>query len=145
MKKKKKKSRNVAEDWDYLELTIEKETDSASVYLMHLAMKCRANIQIRPLKVDIHVIEQKVRGDSGQFSARPYLMIRLEHAIIGGWSLSGDEKGLATESLTIWYDRAAMKFIAYTGKDNKEAREVHGPLGWSLDDGNWKCDDLAKS
>jgi type VI protein secretion system component Hcp len=144
-KKKKKSNRKNAEDWDYLELSIDKEADSASVYLMHLAMKCRANDEVPPVKVDIHVMEQKVRGDSGQLSLRPYLMIRLENAYIGGWSLDGDEKGQATESLTIWYDRAAMKYVSYMGEKSKETREVHGPLGWDLDKGIWKCDELAKS
>lgn len=144
-KKKKKVNRNRSEDWDYLELSVEKEADSASVYLMHLAMKCRANDNVPPVKVDIHVMEQKVSSDSGQLTLRPYLVIRLENAYMGGWSLNSDEKGVATESLTIWYDRAAMKYVSYINEKSQETREVHGPLGWDLDKGLWKCDDLAKS
>jgi hypothetical protein len=56
-------------------------------------------------------------------------------------SLAADEDGKATESITIWYDKAAMKY--YTFKPNTPIQE-HGPLGWDQYEGNWKCDALMK-
>jgi type VI protein secretion system component Hcp len=139
--RKKKKSNAAHDDWDHMELGIDKEADSASVYLMHLAMKSQAAVDLRFLAVEIHILEDSSVGDMKKGVVLPFLKIRLENALISGWELNAEEDGKATESITIWYDKAAMKY--YTFKPNAPTQE-HGPLGWDQYEGNWKCDALMK-
>lgn len=139
--KKKKKHKSAHDDWDHLELDIDKEADSASVYLMHLAMKSQASADLRFLSVEIHVLEDRAIEKAGKGVVLPFIKIRLENALISGWELTGEEDGKATESITVWYDKAAMKY--YAVKPDAPTQE-HGPLGWDQYEGNWKCEALMK-
>jgi hypothetical protein len=86
--KKKKKRKSAHDDWDHMELGIDKEADSASVYLMHLAMKSQAAVDLRFLAVEIHVLEDQPVADMKKGVVLPFLKIRLENALISGWELS---------------------------------------------------------
>ncbi len=114
-------------DWDHMELGLDKEVDSASVYLMHLAMKSQASVDMRFVAVEIHVLEDRAIEKAEKGVVRPFLKIRLENALISGWELNGEEDGKASESITVWYDKAAMKYYAVS--PNAPTQE-HGPLGW---------------
>lgn len=144
-KKRSKKSKGLKKpphsDWEHMELDIDKEVDSASVYLMHLAMKSQAQDGMKYTAVEIHMLEDRAIEKAEKGVVLPFLKIRLENALISGWELTGEEEGKATESVTVWYDKAAMKYYAVS--PNAPTQE-HGPLGWDQYEGNWKCEALMK-
>lgn len=105
------------------ELTIEKTVDSATVYLMYLAMKGRSGSGTGFFAVDIHLIEASTNG--GPMAA--FLKIRIENAMIKQWDISADEDRRPTESLRIWFNRSAMK---YRSTEDGITFATHGPLGW---------------
>ena len=115
------------------ELSIEKSVDAATVYLMHLAMKGRSgSTESGFFSVDIHMIQAST--DGGAVTA--FLKIRIENAMVKEWDIdaSGDER--PTESLRIWFNKAAMK---YRTTHDGVTFNTHGPLGWD-EQGNkdWK-------
>ncbi|XZE46782.1 type VI secretion system tube protein Hcp [Pirellulaceae bacterium SH467] len=127
------------------ELSIDKSVDAATVYLMHAAMKGRTDTGgPRTLSIDIHLVQSKRYEDataSGGLTS-PYMKIRIENAIIQDWSIdaSGDER--PTESLKIWFNRAAMK---YRATQDGKVYETHGPLGWDQQaNKDWKSDELLR-
>ena len=115
------------------ELSIEKSVDSATVYLMYLAMKGRSGAtESGFFSVDIHMIQAST--DGGPVTA--FLKIRIENAMIKEWNISASEDDRPTESLRIWFNKAAMKYrSSYDGV----TFSTHGPLGWD-EQGNkdWK-------
>ena len=115
------------------ELSIEKSVDAATVYLMYLAMKGRSgSTESGFFFVDIHLIQAST--DGGPVTA--FLKIRIENAMIKEWDIdaSGDDR--PTESLRIWFNKAAMK---YRTSEDGVTFNTHGPLGWD-EQGNkdWK-------
>ena len=126
------------------ELSISKSVDVASVYLMHAAMKGRTEVaSSRPVSVDIHLAQIMQSNASSSRSVQAYLKIRIENAIITNWDIeaSGDER--PSESIKLWFNRAAMKYRA--SADGK-VFETHGPLGWDQQENkDWKPDVLLKN
>ena len=57
----------------------------------------------------------------------PYLMITLDRVLIKGWEISAQGDDRPTENLTLWYDRAAMRYFRTT--DGKVWNSVE-PKGW---------------
>lgn len=115
------------------ELSLEKTVDSATVYLMHLAMKGRSvSTESGFFSVDIHMIQAST--DGGSLAA--FLKIRIENAMIKEWEITADEDNRPTESLRIWFNKAAMK---YRSTKDGVTFSTHGPLGWD-EQGNkdWK-------
>ena len=115
------------------ELTIEKSVDSATVYLMYLAMKGRSGAtESGFFSVDIHLIQAST--DGGPVTA--FLKIRIENAMIKEWDISASDDDRPTESLRIWFNKAAMK---YRSTHDGVTFSTHGPLGWD-EQGNkdWK-------
>ena len=115
------------------ELSIEKSVDSATVYLMYLAMKGRSGAtESGFFSVDIHMIQAST--DGGPVTA--FLKIRIENAMIKEWNISASEDDRPTESLRIWFNKAAMK---YRSSSDGKTFSTHGPLGWD-EQGNkdWK-------
>ncbi|MEI7461249.1 MAG: type VI secretion system tube protein Hcp [Pirellula sp.] len=108
------------------ELTISKSVDSATVYLMHSVMKGRKDSgDSSKCNVDIHLIQNK-NMDEG-IGMQPFLLIRIEDAIIKDWDISGSGDDRPTETVKIWFNKAAMKYRATM--DGK-IYVAHGPLGW---------------
>ena len=126
---------------DEQELSIEKSVDVATVYLMHRAMKGRSGAGDSGFfTLDIHLI-QTVSDASSPVKA--FLKIRIENAMIKSWDVSASGDDRPTESLRIWFNRAAMKYR--TSTDGKKF-ETHGPLGWDEQQNKeWKPGDLLKN
>lgn len=114
------------------ELSIEKTVDSATVYLMYLAMKGRSGSDSGFFSVDIHLIQTSTDGGP----VAPYMKIRIENAMIKEWEINGSDDDRPTESIRIWFNKSAMKYR--TSQDGK-TYSTHGPLGWD-EQGNkdWK-------
>ena len=114
------------------ELSIEKSVDSATVYLMYLAMKGRSGSESGFFSVDIHLIQAST--DGGALAA--YLKIRIENAMITQWDINATNDDRPTESLRIWFNKSAMK---YRSTQDGVTFSTHGPLGWD-EQGNkdWK-------
>ncbi|MCC6510967.1 MAG: type VI secretion system tube protein Hcp [Pirellulaceae bacterium] len=126
-------------------LEIEKWVDSATVYLMHASMQARSKSGGQAVSIDIHLVHTRQYDDADQKSkaVKPFLKVRIENAIIKEWSIdaSGDER--PRESLSVWFNRAAMKFRATT--DGK-VFQTYGPLGWDqYENKDWKSDELLKN
>ena len=108
------------------ELSISKSIDSATVYLMHSVMKGRKDSGTNSTcNVDIHLIQNK-NIDEG-IGMQPFLLIRIENAIIKDWGIDGSGDDRPTETLKIWFNKAAMKYRATM--DGK-IYVTHGPHGW---------------
>jgi type VI secretion system secreted protein Hcp len=114
------------------ELSIEKSVDSATVYLMYLAMKGRSGSESGFFSVDIHLIQAST--DGGALAA--FLKIRIENAMITHWDINASNDDRPTESLRIWFNKSAMK---YRSTQDGVTFSTHGPLGWD-EQGNkdWK-------
>jgi len=135
----------VGSDGNDQELSIDKTVDSATVYLMHNAMKNRKDASNSRCNIDIHVVQNKGLDENKGGHLKPFqpiLQIRIENAIISNWGIDASDDGRPTESISIWYNRAAMKYRAT--KDGKTF-EVHGPLGWDEQtNADFKSDVLLK-
>lgn len=115
------------------ELSLEKSVDSATVYLMYLAMKGRSGAtESGFFSVDIHLIQSSTDGGP----AAAFLKIRIENAMIKEWDITASGDDRPTESLRIWFNKAAMK---YRSSADGKTFSTHGPLGWD-EQGNkdWK-------
>lgn len=121
------------------ELTIEKSVDSATVYLMYLAMKGRSGSESGFFSVDIHLIQAASEGGK---DVSAFLKIRIENAMITEWDINGSNDDRPTESLKIWFNKSAMK---YRSTQDGVIYSTHGPLGWD-EQGNkdWKPPSLLK-
>ena len=117
---------------DEQELSIDKSVDSATVYLMYLAMKGRSGSESGFFSVDIHLIQAST--DGGALAA--YLKIRIENAMLKQWDINASNDDRPTESLKIWFNKSAMK---YRSTQDGVTFSTHGPLGWD-EQGNkdWK-------
>lgn len=131
---------------DEQELSIEKTVDSATVYLMHSAMKGRTGSAGSGFfSIDIHIVQNRYddASSSSTSTVKPFIKIRIENAMIKEWDIdaSGDER--PSESLRIWFNRAAMK---YRSSADGKVFETHGPLGWDEHTNrDWKSDELLKT
>jgi type VI protein secretion system component Hcp len=115
------------------ELSIDKTVDAATVYLMHLAMKGRSvSTESGFFSVDIHLIQ---KGSDAEVPSA-FLKIRIENAMVKEWEITADDDERPTESLRIWFNKAAMK---YRTTSDGVTYSTHGPLGWD-EQGNkdWK-------
>ncbi len=129
------------------ELTLDKSVDAATVYLMHGAMKGRTEAGNSGFySIDIHVVQSRYdeqENSTSKSSVKPFLKIRIENAIIVGWDLSASADERPTESLRIWFNRAAMK---YRASSDGKTYDTYGPLGWDEQaNKDWKSDVLLKN
>ena len=108
------------------ELSISKTIDSATVYLMLSVMKGRKDSGTNSTcSVDIHLIQNKAMEVG--IGMQPFLLIRIENAIIKDWGIDATGDDRPTENLKIWFNKAAMKYRATM--DGKTYIS-HGPHGW---------------
>lgn len=132
-------------DSEVQSLNFDKRVDAASVYLMHAAMKGRTKTDVpTTLSIDIHFVQSRHYDDPLKAKAVPaaYLKIRIENAIIQNWSLTGSEDARPDESVSVWYNRAAMKYHA---ADEGQSFVTYGPLGWDQQTNtDWRSDVLNK-
>ena len=106
------------------ELSISKSVDCATVYLMYSVMKGRKDSGTKSTcSVDIHLVQTTEQGGG----VKAFLLIRIENAIIKDWGIDGSGDDRPTENLKIWFNKAAMKYLATT--DGK-IYVTHGPKGW---------------
>lgn len=119
-------------DEEFSQLSISKHVDGATTLLMGFAMEDRTvskSDEDKMRKVDIHFLDS-VMGQLAELEGRfvfPYLMITLDRVLIKGWELSAQGDDRPTESLTLWFDRAAMRY--YRTIDGKVWNSVE-PKGW---------------
>lgn len=116
---------------DFTQLSISKHVDAATTHLMGYAMEDRKVTKAdedKLRKADIHFIDSVRMNTSGtdQFIF-PYLMITLDRVLIKGWEISSQGDDRPTESLTLWYDRCAMRY--FRTSDGKVWTSVE-PKGW---------------
>lgn len=135
-------------DAEEQELSISKQVDSATVYLMLQAMKGRTVEGVtEPCCIDIHIVhtrryEEKDLGTTDR-SPNAFLKIRIEDAILQEWSINGSNDDWPTESIKLKFNRAAMKFRAF-GEGGKSV--THGPKGWDqFKNEPWNSDVLASA
>lgn len=106
------------------ELSISKSVDSATVYLMYSVMKGRKDSGTNSTcSVDIHLVQTTEEGEG----VKAFLLIRIENAIIKDWGIDGSGDDRPTENLKIWFNKAAMKYLA---TDDGKIYVTHGPKGW---------------
>ncbi len=104
--------------------TFQKTTDRASLKLMH------HSISGGPLpSAEIHFVQTKDNADSKQ-AVFPYLMFKLIPCFIKEWKISGSEDGRPTEDVSLWYQKIAMQYYAYTKIDGKYVSKTEGTAGW---------------
>jgi type VI protein secretion system component Hcp len=140
-------------DSDFSELSIEKQIDTATCYLMFLAMEERKTKRgiiksqggkARDLSADIHVLASVQVGTSEDRCIYPTIMIHLEAVNILGWEVRGSGDSRPTENVKLRYDRAAMVYCATS--DGKTFKS-YGPKGWDqtsnegFDSGKFKWKD----
>lgn len=128
------------------ELSIDKSTDAATVYLMQLAMKSRSeSAGAQPVHIDIHLVQNRTELDGTVDPDKPiraYLKIRIENALVQSWKLSASDDERAEESLSIWFNKAAIKY--YGSKDGKTFT-TYGPVGWDqYGNTDFKSNELSK-
>lgn len=128
------------------ELSIDKSVDSATVYLMQAAMKSRSDGGKSYLvSIDIHLIQNKSYDEAidSKSPVKPYLKIRIENAIVQSWKISADDDQRPSESISIWFNRAAIK---YRASPDGKVYQTFGPLGWDQQKNEeWKSDQLTKN
>lgn len=113
---------------NFSDMTISKEVDAATLYLMMLAMEERQSKKgtEQNLLADIHVlssveIEKQVRHLYAS------LMIHLEGVQVTSWEISGSGDDRPTENVRLIYDKAAL-YYQLTSKA-KDVQPI-GPKGW---------------
>lgn len=141
---------------DFTELTIEKQIDTATCYLMFLAMEERKTKRglvksqggkARDISADIHVLASVQIGKTAEKCIYPTIMIHLEAVNILEWGIRGSGDSRPSETIKIRYDRAAMVYCATS--DGLKFMS-YGPKGWDqttnqdFDAGKfkWKWDDF---
>ncbi len=107
----------------FTELSIHKQVDTATCDLMLWAMKHRSKTRASdsPLTADVAFLH--VTGDSTKAS----LQIKVGNVLVKNWGLESYEDGRPKESLSLWFDQVALKYLPT--KDGK----VVGPAiekGW---------------
>jgi type VI protein secretion system component Hcp len=117
-------------------INVSRFVDLASTQLMKFAMEDRRKTKSDNDKVrtaDFHFLHS-VRGDISEKEPKfifPYLMITLDNVLIKSWNINatGDER--PTETLDLWYDKAAMRY--YRTKDGR--KWIGGDVsGWNQHD-----------
>jgi type VI protein secretion system component Hcp len=103
-------------------IQVSKFVDGTTTSLMRFAMQDRKVTKAddqKMRKADFHFIHS-VMGEDSVWNTRyvfPYLMITLENVLIKGWSITATGDDRPTESIEIWYDKAAMRY--YRTKDGR--------------------------
>jgi hypothetical protein len=115
---------------DFTEMTLSKEIDATTCYLMWLAMverKSKKGVHDKST-ADIHVLSSVTIDNRRHIY--PSLMIHLEGVAVQAWSVSasGDER--PSENIGLKYDKAAMNYRATP--DGKQFQD-HPPGGMSWD------------
>lgn len=121
-------------------ITVSKFVDGTSTALMKFAMEDRKKTKAdekKLRKADFHFLHSVVGdrseigkpteyGRSGRF-VFPYLMITLESVLIKGWNITASGDDRPTETLELWYDKAAMRY--YYTNDGRVWNGGHA-AGW---------------
>ena len=124
----------------FSEIQVSRFVDSVTPQLMTYAMEDRRKRKgdgSKLRKADIHFLHS-VMGSNSDIQLRtifPYLLITLEDVLVSSWNITGSGDDRPTESLSLKYDKAAMKYFrTITGKD-----WIGGePAGWDqTKDGPW--------
>jgi type VI protein secretion system component Hcp len=119
-------------DEAFTTLSISRFVDGATTCLMGFAMADRVVTKSdtsKMRKADIHFLHS-VMGDKTEAKERfiyPYLMITLASVLVKGWNISAQGDDRPTESLELWYDKAAMRY--YRTVDGKVWNTTE-PKGW---------------
>ncbi len=117
----------------FTEIQVSRFVDAATPQLMKFAMQDRrVEKDKRELlrKADIHFLHS-VMGNISEANLRtifPYLMITLEDVLVTSWNITGSGDDRPTESLSLKYDKAAMRY--YRTKEG-EVWTGGTPSGWN--------------
>ena len=113
-----------SEDEAFSTISINKFVDVASTVLMKFAMEDRKKTKAAKQEegdpeatrvADIHFLTSVRKKDEmkSQF-VFPYMMIHLENVLVRGWNINAQGDDRPTETLQLWYDKAAMKYFSTT-------------------------------
>jgi len=118
---------------DLAKMSIAKQIDSTTCYLMFLAMEERQTKKgvgpnnKREIVADLHVLATVQAGDTANRFIYPTILVHLEAVNILDWKIAASGDGRPTETLSIRYDRAAMIYCATA---DGQIFMQHGPKGW---------------
>lgn len=102
-------------------ISISKFVDGVSSSLMGFAMRDRLvskSDEQKQRKADIHFLHSVKSLDKEDRFIFPYLMITLQKVLIRGWNITASGDDRPSESMELWYDKAAMRY--YRTIDGKE-------------------------
>lgn len=117
----------------FTEIQISRFVDAVTPQLMKFAMQDRrVEKDKRELlrKADIHFLHS-VMGNKSETNLRtvfPYLMITLEDVLVTSWNITGSGDDRPTESLSLKYDKAAMRYYRTV---SGEVWTGGAPCGWN--------------
>jgi type VI protein secretion system component Hcp len=133
------------EDHTFSSISVSKFVDMTTTWLMQFAMEDRLKTKddkdnLR--RADFHFLHS-VKGIDRAGKDRhvfPYLMITLDNVLVTSWNITASGDDRPTESMTIKYDKAAMRY--YASADGKVW--VGGDCcGWDQDgNGPWTGRDV---
>jgi type VI protein secretion system component Hcp len=115
---------------DFTEMSLSKEIDATTCYLMWLAMverKSKKGVHDKST-ADIHVLSSVTIDNRRHIY--PSLMIHLEGVAVQAWSVSANGDERPSENIGLKYDKAAMNYRATP--DGKQFQD-HPPGGMSWD------------
>lgn len=131
----------------FTKISVSRFVDLATPSLMGFAMSDRkiTKSDVDKLrKADIHCLHSVMVGDTTQAdvcTVFPYLLITLEEVLIKGWNINatGDER--PSETLEVWYNKAALRYFATSDGKKWNQGEIkgwdqneNGP--WEISEGN---------
>ncbi|MGL4511469.1 MAG: type VI secretion system tube protein Hcp [Lacipirellulaceae bacterium] len=98
-------------------MSVSKSVDGVTTLLMGFAMEDRAATKADKKKVrkaDIHFLQSVnpsgySEGQGSRFVV-PSLLITLQNVLIKGWSINGSGDDRPSESVELWFDKAAMRY-----------------------------------
>ncbi|MEN1678602.1 MAG: hypothetical protein AAGJ46_03345 [Planctomycetota bacterium] len=120
-------------------LNVTRSVDRASVELFDFAMRDRKATKAdedNARQVDIHFLHSVHVYKSDNINCEdqfiyPYLMIALDRVLFKGWEISASGDDRPTETLTLWFDKSAIRYDRTSnGRDWNHA----SPRGWDQHD-----------
>jgi type VI protein secretion system component Hcp len=124
----------------FTEIQVSRFVDAATPQLMKFAMQDRRvdkGKQVMLRKADIHFLHS-VMGNKSETTLRtvfPYLMITLEDVLVTSWNITASGDDRPTESLSLKYDKAAMRYYRTV---SGEVWTGGTPAGWNqMTNGDW--------
>jgi type VI protein secretion system component Hcp len=110
-------------------ISVSKFVDGTTTTLMRFAMEDRnvtKSDQKKLRKADFHFLHSVMGRQSDAKPGRfifPYMMITLDNVLIKGWNITASGDDRPTETLELWYDKAAIRYyrtkdgLVWTGGD----------------------------